>query len=587
MAVLTCGYLFYGSFIARIYRLDDSALTPAVRRNDGVDFVPTRWFSLLGQHFSAIAAAGPIVGPILACLAFGWGPCLLWIILGVVLIGAVHDFSALIASIRHGAHSIAEIARTQFGRRAWLSLVAFIWLALLYVIVAFTDVTAQTFRGLAPELRDVAGGFDKGGAVAASSTMYLVLALLMGLAQRFLKLPMWAATLLFVPATLGVVFLGTRVSNVLLFGPQTWYILILAYCFIASLLPVWLLQQPRGYLGGFILYLAIAVGLAGVLFGGFEIRQPAFKPVADYAAFFGGGEGAPRLTDLLFPFLFVTIACGACSGFHGLICGGTTSKQVEKESHCKPVAFGAMLLEGLVAVIALATVMIVAPSAVAGRDPAALYGDGLATFITRFIDPQAVASGSLADSAVFRVAATFGAMAFSTFVFDTLDVSTRLGRYLLCELFNTRKRTAGVIAAFLTAGVPLAMLLAPAASAATAGTGQPAYRIFWTLFGTSNQLLASLTLLGVSIWLWRQRRTYWYTLAPMIAVFTVTVTALLLQLYAGVRSVMAHGPTTRPEVLNGTVSLLLMALAAVFIVEAIRAVRRGRDTPPVTEPQPA
>ena len=215
LAVLTAGYLLYGSFIARFYRLDDAATPPAVRNNDGVEFVPTNPFYLMGQHFSAIAAAGPIVGPIAACAAFGWLPCLLWILLGVVLIGAVHDFSALIASVRHGAHSIAEIARHNLSKRAWIVLVAFIWVALLYVISAFTAVTADTFIGTSEELAGITGEFNRGGAVAAASTMYLLLALLMGVVQRIAKPNMWVTTLVFVPATLGIVWFGTQVSTIL------------------------------------------------------------------------------------------------------------------------------------------------------------------------------------------------------------------------------------------------------------------------------------------------------------------------------------------------------------------------------------
>ena len=587
IATLVAGYLLYGSAIARIYNLSDSTPTPATRMSDGIDFVPTRPFYLLGQHFSAIAAAGPIVGPIAACMMFGWGPCLLWILIGVVFIGAVHDFSALVASIRHGAHSVAAIAREHLGRRAWLALICFIWLALIYVIVAFTDVTARTFQGLSEELLAAPGSFSKGGAVAASSILYMGAAITMGLCTRFLRMPTWLATAIFVPATLACVALGAHLDHLINLPANAWYIAILGYCFIASLLPVWLLQQPRGYLGGFVLYLAIGVGLAGVLFGGFEVRQPAFKGTGDYAAFFGGTSTPVPMTSLIFPFLFVTIACGACSGFHGLICGGTTSKQIEKESHCRPVAFGAMLLEGLVAVVALATVMIVASDEIKGRTPGVLYGDGLATFITRFLDPDALNAGNAAGSAVFLFAATFGAMAFSTFVFDTLDVSTRLGRYLLTELYfqmirpprsepdpatrgvprGFEPKAVGLIAAGLTAGLPMLMLLFADPSA---------YRLFWTLFGTSNQLLASLTLLGITVWLAKTGRAYWYTLVPMLFVMTVTLWALVIQIAVAARDALRGSFRTpagdlNPAVLNGAVATALLVLAALFIVEGWRA----------------
>ena len=347
LASLALGYRFYGRFVARQFALDDATPTPAVRREDGVDFVPTRPFYLLGQHFSAIAAAGPIAGPILACQQFGWLPCILWIGLGVIFIGAVHDFATLVASVRHDGRSIAEIIRVQLGRRAWLAVMAFIWVALVYVILAFADITASTFVGRTEDLEGLSFPFNPGGAVAMASVLYLLLSIVMGVVEKYLRPPLWLSTVVFVPATLVMVWLGTRFSTLLVLDGRTWGILILVYCVVASLVPVWALLQPRGYLGGFVLYMALGVGVIGVLLGGFPIQQEAFKT-----------WNAPGVAGPLFPFLFVTIACGACSGFHGLVCSGTTSKQIARESHTRPVGYGGMLLEGFVALIALATVMI-------------------------------------------------------------------------------------------------------------------------------------------------------------------------------------------------------------------------------------
>src|SRR5687767_14261190 len=462
LAWLVFGYFGYGRWIAKQFVLDDRRTTPAHDLGDGEDYVPTRPFYLFGQHFSAIAAAGPIAGPIIACVAFGWLPCLLWIALGVVLIGAVHDFSALTASIRHSAKSVAEITRDQLGLGAGRAMMAFIWIALVYVTVAFTDITAGTFVS-GDEALVGASGFNPGGAVALASVLYLGLSIVLGLVERFLKPPLWLATIIFVPATFALSYVGAQYSHVLSYGHQTWAVVILVYCVVASLLPVWALLQPRGYLGGFVLYTAIAVGVIGIFFGGYSIQQPAFK------SFDIGG-----MTGMLFPFLFVTIACGACSGFHGLVCSGTTSKQIARETHCKPIGYGAMLLEAFVALIALATVMIVAPGDAAGKAPGALYGAGLGRFLAVVIGDRHLA-----------FATTFGAMAFSTFVFDTLDVTTRLGRYILQELLGLRGRAGAVAATAVTCLVPLALL-----AVSTPGS----YRLFWTLFGTSNQLLAALSL---------------------------------------------------------------------------------------------
>jgi carbon starvation protein len=541
LGALAAGYLLYGRLIASQYRLDDTAKTPSEEVNDGVDFVPTKPFYLLGQHFSAIAAAGPIVGPIAACMTFGWLPCVLWIGLGVIFIGAVHDFSALVASVRHKAKSIAEIVRLNLGRRAWLAIMAFIWIALVYVIVAFTDVTAGTFFGMVEELEGTKVPFSKGGAVAAASTMYLLLAVVLGLVQKRFNPPLWLTTLLFVPATLGVVWLGSvpQVSTILHLSHKTWAVVILLYCCVASLLPVWLLLQPRGYLGGFVLYMALAVGVIGIFFGGFQIEQPAFR-----------AWNGPKTEDSLFPFLFVTIACGACSGFHGLVCSGTTSKQISRESHCRAVGYGGMLLEGFVALIALATIMIVKDT---GKlPPGAIYGQGMGAFLTVLIGDRHR-----------QFAIVFGSMVFSTFVFDTLDVATRLGRYILQELFNKTGRVAAGVATAVTAGVPLLLLLV---------SEQNSWRAYWTLFGTSNQLLASLTLLAITVWLKSQGRRCWFTFLPMLFVMSITVWSLALQAKAAFSKGFALSTTT----INGLVCILFAALTTLLAVEAIRTIRRPK-----------
>jgi carbon starvation protein len=551
--VLAVGYRLYGGFVARQYALDPDAPTPAARKNDGVDFVPTKPFYLLSQHFSAIAAAGPIAGPILACQQFGWAPCLFWISLGVVFIGAVHDFSTLVASVRHDARSIAEVIKVNLGPTAWLSLMAYIWLALVYVMGSFTSITAQTFvsgdadlKGLGVDFR-----FNPGGAVAAASIFYLALAVVMGLVDRFLKPRLWIQTLIFVPATLAVVWLGTRVSTWFVAGPDLWVVLILVYCLVGSVTPVWALLQPRGYLGGWVLYMALAVGLIGIFAGGFDVAQPAFT-----------SWRVPGPTGMLFPFLFVTVACGACSGFHGLVCSGTTSKQIARETHCRAVGYGGMLLEGLVAVIALTTIMIAAPAAISGKAPGAVYGDGLGRFLTVIIGKE---------NLVFAI--TFGAMAFSTFIFDTLDVSTRLGRYILTELFGLKSRAGAAAATAFTCFVPWLIIKLAGASS---------YFQFWTLFGTSNQLLAALSLLGITVWLKRNGKRYWYTFFPMLFVLSITLWSLVLQLKPLV-DVLRGAPITAVGLINGIVSLLLLLLACTLLGQGARAMLKPDRPTPVAQ----
>lgn len=539
MSLLAIGYRFYGRFVENKYKLDEELPTPAQLYNDGRDYTPTKPFYLMGQHFSAIAAAGPIAGPIIACQQFGWLPCLLWIGLGAIFIGAVHDFSALIASVRHQARSIAEIVRHRLGSRAWYSMMLFIWIALLYVIMAFTDITASTFVGKSEELAGLGVTFNRGGAVAAASIIYLLLAVLMGVVQRKFNLSLVYQTIIFVPAALAAVWLGTQMSTVFVFSARVWMLSILAYCFVASLLPVWVLLQPRGYLGGFILYIALAVGVVGLFFGDFPIQQKAFVT----------WQG-PGLTGALFPFLFVTIACGACSGFHGLVASGTTSKQIAKESHCRPVGYGSMLLEGFVALIALATVMIALPDTLKGVPPGKIYGDGIGRFLTVIIGTDQ-----------FLLAATFGAMAFSTFVFDTLDVATRLGRYILQELFGFSGKAGAWIATAITILAPAALLLVSRAGA---------WQLFWTLFGTSNQLLAALSLLCICVWLKSAGRSFWFALIPMIFVMAMTVWSLSIQAGWAYSALMKQGLVLNATLMNGLICLLLIFLAGMMAAEAIR-----------------
>lgn len=553
VALITVAYFLYGRWVSRQFELDDTRTTPAHRFADGIDFVPAKPFYLFGQHFAAIAAAGPIAGPILAAQSFGWLPCLLWVGLGVVFIGAVHDFSSLIASVRRRGTSIAEISGDLLGHKAGRATMLFIWLALIYVIVAFADITAGTFVGKTEELAALNVPFNSGGAVAAAAIMYLTLSIILGLVERFLKPPLWLSTLIFVPATLGVVWLGTQISTLPIFiqEQKTWGLLIMLYCLVASLIPVWLLLQPRGYLGGFVLYLAIGLGVVGIFSGQFTIQQDAFK------GWQTGLVPGTSATATLFPFLFVTIACGACSGFHGLVCSGTTSKQIDREGHCHPIGYGGMLAEGFVAFIALVTVMMLTSDKLADLgSPGLIYGYGIGQFMTLLIGE---------DKLYFAM--TFGAMAFSTFVFDTLDVCTRLGRYLIEELFGLKGLTGAILATLATVAPATFFLLT---------TPPGGYLKFWTLFGASNQLLAALTLLAVSVWLHQARKRIAFTLLPMAFVLTITLWALA-KLTLGSFIPPEGAEVSAINIVNGLVSLALIGLALYLVITALTRLRGERQ----------
>ncbi|MBM4012250.1 MAG: carbon starvation protein A [Planctomycetes bacterium] len=569
-AVLLVAYRLYGGLLARLFRLDPTAATPAVTLRDDVDYEPIPPQLLLGQHFSAIAAAGPIVGPILAGVAFGWLPALLWILVGSILVGGVHDFSAVIASVRHRARSIAEVVRDHMSRRAYVLFLAFVWIALVYIIVAFTDITAASFVG-----RQVLenGESVSGGGIATSSLLYLALPVGMGLAMRYARLPLSLATAVFLPLVGLAIWGGQKIPLDLagLLGTsdataqKIWGVLLLAYCLVAAMVPMWMLLQPRGHLGGCFLYVALAGAvlglvasdraLAGVFGGDSSIRYPAFT----------GWQAANG--QHLVPMLFITIACGACSGFHSLIASGTTSKQLRRETDARVIGYGAMLLEAMVAVVSLCCVMVLAAdSPLTKQSPNFVYALGMGQFLELLGVPAAIG-------------VSFALMAFTTFVYDTLDVCTRLGRYIVQELTGLSGRAGGWLGTALTAGVPLVFLLRPNLDAN--GTPVPAWKTFWSLFGASNQLLAALTLLGVTVWLWRTRRETWIwavTGLPTAFMYVMSTWAL-----AGMTLPKFRGPDggwIAPADPVPWAGVVLVVLAAVMLVEAVRAIAGG--VPPAT-----
>lgn len=535
------GYRFYGGFLSRQLELDDSRPTPACQINDGIDYVPAKPSLLLGQHFSAIAAAGPIVGPILAGIWFGWLPAILWIILGAIFIGGVHDFSSLIASIRHKASSVGEIVKEYMSPTSQILFLSFVWLALIYVIIAFTDITAQTFKA-------VSGGTAFGPGVAITSIIYLLLGVLMGVSLYKFKLNLGVATAIFLPLVLFFVWLGPKfpqpiISFMSSIAIKEWDIILLIYCFIASLVPMWLLLQPRGYLGGWLLYLTIFIALIGALFGGFHIEYPAFNT-----------EGLKSLANgkFIFPIIFITVACGACSGFHAIVSSGTTSKQLLRESNARVIGYGAMLLEGLVAVLALATVMMIPKGqAILATDPNLIYANGLARYL-RLVGIN------------FNIAFAFALLAFSTFVYDTLDVCTRLARYILQELLGWKTRTGAFLATFITLILPFTFLML---------TKEKGYLVAWPIFGTSNQLLASLTLLAISVWLIRSGKNAIYSIVPMIFMMVVTLWSLVLLFFPFLKSLpdLFAGVIIKPDFLiSGIFGIILFILGIWLIFEAIK-----------------
>jgi len=522
---------FYGAFLDRQFSIDNATPTPSHADFDGIDRVPAPKPVLLGHHFSSIAGAGPIVGPIIATVAFGWLPTLLWIILGSIFIGGVHDYASLVASIRHKARSIAEIAREQMSPLAYKLFLAFIWLTLVYVLTVFTDLTATTFV--------------EDGGVATSSLIFIALAVGFGFTLYRLKLSLLTSSLIFVPLVLLATWIGhlapLHAAGVASFtglgAGRFWSVALILYAFIASVTPVWILLQPRDYLSSYLLYFSVLGGFFGILFGGYTILYPAVT------AWHAPGLGA------LFPILFITVACGACSGFHAIVASGTSSKQIDKEGDARTIGYGAMLIEGVVAVIAVATVaMLPHGASLAGQAPMAVYGQGIGNFFAVFGIPH-------------KLGSSFGLLALSTFILTTLDTATRLGRYIFEEFFGMRGSRSRFLSTAATLLLPLIFVLVTLTD--PQGNPMPVWKAIWPVFGATNQLLAGLTLLVILVWLRKTGKMSFYVAVPMLFMNVMTVWALT-------QLIGQYGFST-----VGIIAMVLFALALVLMVEAVRTLRRS------------
>jgi len=531
-------YIIYGRFLAHYYDLDDSKPTPSHTDYDGIDRVPAHKAVLLGHHFSSIAGAAPIIGPIIAGIAFGWLPVLLWVVLGSIFIGGVHDFSALVASIRHKGRSIAEVAREYMSPLAYKLLLAFIWLTLVYVLTVFADLTATTFV--------------ENGGVATSSLLFIVLAVLFGLCINKFNMPLLRASLIFVPLVFVAVWVGQQipisaniVPNIIAGEPKkTWALILIFYCYIASTTPVWILLQPRDYLSSFLLYSSVFGAFLGILLGGFSLSYPAYM-----------GWNSPDMGGTLFPILFISVACGACSGFHSIVASGTSSKQLNKQTDAKLIGYGAMLLEGVVAVVALATVaMLTKGSALTKKAPLEIYGTGMSNFLSALGVPR-------------QFGYSFGLLALSAFILTTLDTATRLGRYIFEEFFNFKGTRSRYISTLATLVLPTVFVLITLKNPDT-GEAMPAWKAIWPAFGASNQLLAGLVLLVIAVWLKKLGKKVAFIIIPMIFMNVMTIWGLVTLL---LRYVWKTWPRVSPI---GIIAAVLLLLAVVLLIEALKALRK-------------
>lgn len=488
--IFLIAYVSYGSWLSKKWGIDIKRPTPAHTQEDGVDYMPTKPAVLLGHHFSSIAGAGPIVGPITAAV-FGWVPVVLWVIVGSIFFGGVQDYGSVVASIRHKGQTIGEIIDATIGRRGKFLFSIFAWLTLVVVIAAFANIVAQTFVA-SPES-------------ATASLLFIALAVVFGLAVYRSRMPLGISSVVGVAALIGCMVLGHLFP--LSLGKNTWIAILMVYIFIASIAPVWILLQPRDYLNSFLLYAMILFAFAGIL-----VYQPSMQlaPVTNFDL--GGG-------NLLFPMLFVTVACGAISGFHSLVGSGTSSKQLDNEGNAKMIGYGSMLIEGVLAVVAIIAAGYIGGDKLAellkAGGPVNVFADGIGTFMTMFGFSFAVAKG-------------FVALTISAFAMTTLDTATRLGRFIFQEMFAPAEGAAGKSSASILANPYVATLITIFVSAYMA---VGSYTTIWPIFGAANQLLAALALLAIAVWLKRSKLDCAMVVVPMVFMFAVTLTALVQLIY--------------------------------------------------------
>ncbi len=536
IAFLAFGYLFWGRRIARHLGVSDRP-TPAHTQRDGVDFVPAKMPVLLGHHFASIAGAAPIVGPVLAA-GFGWLPGLLWVLIGSVFIGAVHDFTAMMASVRHRGGTIGVVIEEYLGATGRNLFLTFSWLALVLVVCVFTDIVADTFVA--------------SPSTATSSLLFMVLAVAFGFTLRSGIMGLLPATLLGILGMALALWLGIIFPFPELFPGFTktfWIAVLLVYVYVASVTPVNLLLQPRDYLNSFLLYAVLALGVLALLVEAPAITAPAFT-----------GFSTPK-TGPLFPMLFVTIACGSISGFHSLVASGTSSKQLDREQDALPVAFGAMLIEALVAVVAIAAVASISSDSfsalMAEGGPVHAFSSSLGALTDAMGLPQGSGRGLIN-------------LAVSAFALTSLDTATRLGRFTVQEFFSPRPQTNPVVRG-LAKNRHVATLATVGATVLLFASGDVVGRI-WQLFGAANQLLAAMALMAGSVWLGRLGKKARFLRIPMYFMFAVTLGALGLKAWGA-----SFGGPFDPLVLGFAVALLGLALALARVYVKQRRSARGQD----------
>ncbi len=545
-ACLIVGYVFYGAWLEKQWGVDPSKPTPAHTMNDDVDYVPAKAPILLGHHFSSIAGAGPINGPIQAAI-FGWLPCLLWIVIGGIFFGAAHDYGSLIASIRHKGESIGEVISQNIGTRAKRLFLVFAYLALILVIAAFASIVAGTFNGF-----DAQGNtIEANGSTATISMLFIAMAVVFGFCVYRKNYSLTVCTVVGILALVLCIVIGLAYPVYL--PGHTWMYIIGLYIMIASVTPVWILLQPRDYLSSFLLYAMMIAAVIGVFAAHPTLTLPAF------VGFEVNGQ-------YLFPALFVTIACGAISGFHSLIASGTTSKQLNSEKDARLIGYGAMLIECALAIVSLIAIAVIYSKQ--GPEsfkipPTAVFAQGISQML--------IAIGLDSPEAQKT---TYGLMilAVSAFCLTSLDTAARMSRYLFTEFWLNPGETPDTVTGFRKTlcnkyvGTVISVVLG-------VSFGLGGWSKVWPLFGASNQLLAGLALLAVAAWLKNASKNHRMLVFPMSFMIVVTLTSLAFTFFAKIQLINAGQGDLTAAYLQGGLAAILFVLALFLVREALPVLR--------------
>ena len=558
VAVLVCGYIFYGRWLCKQWGVgENDKPTPAHEMEDGVDYVPAKAPILMGHHFSSIAGAGPITGPIGAA-TFGWLACTLWILIGGIFFGGVHDFGALFASVRHGGKSIGEIISTNMSKRAKTLFLLFAYLTLILVVAAFASIVAGTFGAVFTESGAVDYAASEANArVAMVSLLFILIAIVFGFLVYRRNAPMGVASVIGVVAIVVIIAIGMNFHPIYL-SSTTWMWICGIYIAIASVTPVWILLQPRDYLSSFLLYAMLALAVVAVF-----LAHPSMSSLP--AVSLTSSAGAP-----IFPVLFTTIACGAISGFHSLVSSGTTSKQLDKETDAKPIAYGGMLLECVLAILTLCAVAYAFSWNAANPDAklagaTAIFGGGLAHMIDDTIP------------GTYSVLYTLLVLTYSAFCLTSLDTATRLARFMFQEFWldSSKGETPENVTGYKKV---LSNMYVSTIITVILGVvlGLNGYEKIWALFGSANQLLAGLGLLAVATWLGNIGKNNKMFLFPMGFMLVVTIFSLLINTKNQITAIAAGGADWGPWA-QAIIGILLIVLAVILAIEGIGTIAKQKQ----------